>query len=328
MIVALSLLVATALGVFLSLVAEKTWIAGDGLLALLLSVSLLLSIFINMGVETLRDDVFVTIPAEEDVICILVNKEDPAKKVEDLKTYTFGIMEETDFAESEGMLQVLNEQYGMQCQVKTYTDLCEMLRALLEGTEIQATIFNPVYLSIASDMMDGENLQSKLRYVFYRTISELPGLMPPTTDPTTEPTVEPVDPQTGLEPFALYITGIDGGYSIASKSNSDVNIIVVVNPKEKQVMLLSTPRDYYIQMPVKGELQPDKLAHCGCYGIETSMETLENLYNIDLNYYFKVNFAGFQNIINALGGITVYSDHSFTFKENGYKIVIREAPKA
>ena len=298
LLIGLGLAVITGLGVLLALGVKKLWIVGDGLLALLLAGSLTVGILVNMGVETLRDDVFVTLPVEEDIICVMVNEEDPAKKAEDLGDYTFGIMAETDLAESEGMLS-----------------------ALLEGEEIQAAIFNPVYLSIASDMMDGTDLTSKLKSVFYLPIEALPGQTEPSTDATTKPTVDTTDPQEGVEPFAVYITGIDGGYSLASKSNADVNILVVVNPKEKQVMLLNTPRDYYIEMPVKDEWQPDKLSHCGCYGIDVSMQALEKLYGISIKHYFKVNFNGFQNIINALGGITVYSDYSYTFKENGYKIV-------
>ncbi len=329
---ALSLTALTALGVFLALGVKKLGLVGNVLLAILLGFSLTLSIFVSMGVQALRNDVFVKLPVEEDIVCILVKKDDPAQKVEDLGAYTFGIMEETDLEKSQGMLQILTEQYGFDCKVKTYADLSIMLTELLAGTEIQAAIFDPVYMFLTSDVMEEMDPQSKLKPVFYVDAEDLPAQTEPTTEPTTEPPTEPTtepttepiteptEPRDEVAPFAMYITGIDGNYSLSAKSNSDVNIIVVVNPKEKQVMLLNTPRDYYIQMPVKGELQPDKLTHCGCYGIDVSMGALENLYGIDLKYYFKVNFRGFKKIIDALGGITVYSEHSY-IKGNGFKIV-------
>ena len=50
---------------------------------------------------------------------------------------------------------------------------------------------------------------------------------------------------------------------------------------------------------------PDKLTHAGIYGVNVCMDTLDMLYDIDINYYFRLNFAGFEQIIDALGGVTV-----------------------
>ena len=56
----------------------------------------------------------------------------------------------------------------------------------------------------------------------------------------------------------------------------------------------------------------DKLTHAGLYGIGCSMGTLEQIYNVDLNYYVRINFSGFQKIIDKLGGVDVYSQYDFT----------------
>ena len=93
------------------------------------------------------------------------------------------------------------------------------------------------------------------------------------------------------KPFNLYISGIDVDGPITTTSRSDVNIIVSVNPKEHKILLTTTPRDYYITIPGVSGDQRDKLTHAGIYGIETSVATLENLYNVDISYYDKVNFS-------------------------------------
>jgi len=301
-------------GALVALKAKKFWVCGNVLLALLAVISIVLSVFVQMGVQALRDDVFVKLPKDEDLMCVLVDKDDPAKTLADIQNYTTGIVEDADSAETEAFLQVLREQHGFAGEIKYYTMQDEMFTALMEGTEIQAVILNPVYLAPLSEMMEVE-LHKELRDVFYLPIDQLPMETEPPTEAPTEP---PVDPG---EPFAVYITGVDGYKTELSNRNSDVNIIVVINPKEKQIMLLNTPRDYYIQLPINGKLQPDKLTHAGAFGVNKSIGALETLYDIDISYYFKVNFVGFRNIIDALGGVRVWSDYSFTFKETGHKIV-------
>ncbi len=112
------------------------------------------------------------------------------------------------------------------------------------------------------------------------------------------------------EPFVVYLSGVDTRGDLTEKARSDVNIIAAVNPKTKQVVLINTPRDYYVDLA--GTNSKDKLTHAGLYGVQTSMDTLGNLYGVDVQHYIRINFAGFINIVDALGGVDVYSDQAFT----------------
>ena len=113
------------------------------------------------------------------------------------------------------------------------------------------------------------------------------------------------------KPFTIYVSGIDTYGKISSVSRSDVNMLVTVNPETKQVLLTSIPRDYYVQLHnIRGK--KDKLTHAGMYGVDMSIATIEDLLDIDINYYVKVNFTSLIDIVNALDGITVYSDYTFT----------------
>ncbi len=112
------------------------------------------------------------------------------------------------------------------------------------------------------------------------------------------------------ESFVVYLSGVDTRGELTEDARSDVNILAVVNPVTKRVALVNTPRDYYVDLA--GTDSKDKLTHAGLYGVETSMETLGNLYGIQVDYYVRINFAGFIDIVDAMDGIDVYSDYTFT----------------
>ncbi len=113
------------------------------------------------------------------------------------------------------------------------------------------------------------------------------------------------------EPFLVYLSGVDSRGDLNEKSRSDVNIIAAVNPVTKQVVLVNTPRDYYV--PLAGhDGAMDKLTHAGLYGVDCSMQTLGGLYGVQIPYYLKMDFEGFIGIIDALGGIDVTVDEGFT----------------
>lgn len=116
-------------------------------------------------------------------------------------------------------------------------------------------------------------------------------------------------------PFVVYLSGSDAEGSINKVSRSDVNLLAVVNPKKGKIILINTPRDYYVTLASKNA--KDKLTHAGIYGIEESALTLAALYEVDVNYYARVNFTSFVKIIDALNGIEV--DSKFSFSYDGYK---------
>ena len=113
-----------------------------------------------------------------------------------------------------------------------------------------------------------------------------------------------------IEPFVVYLSGVDTRGELTENARSDVNILAVVNPETKQVALINTPRDYYVDLA--GTSSKDKLTHAGMYGVHTSMDTLGNLYGVEVDHFVRINFAGFIRIVDAIGGVDVYSDQAFT----------------
>ena len=86
------------------------------------------------------------------------------------------------------------------------------------------------------------------------------------------------------KPYVLYISGIDTAGKISTVSRSDVNILMVVNPAKHSILLVNTPRDYYVQLHGTTGLR-DKLTHAGVYGVDMSVKTLEDLYSINSALY-------------------------------------------
>ena len=110
--------------------------------------------------------------------------------------------------------------------------------------------------------------------------------------------------------FNVYISGIDTSGTISNVSRSDANIIATVNTNTHEILLTSIPRDYYVTLHSKGA--KDKLTHSGIYGINETVTTVEDLLDIDINYYVRVNFTTVIKLVDTLGGIQVYSDYDFT----------------
>lgn len=121
------------------------------------------------------------------------------------------------------------------------------------------------------------------------------------------------------EPFIVYLGGSDTRSGKLTKGRNDVNILAVINPNTQQLLLVNTPRDYYVSNPA-GNGAKDKLSHCGLYGLENAKEALSQLYDVPIAYGAVINFKGFEALIDALGGVTVYSDTAFTTTVGGYMI--------
>ncbi len=239
-----------------------------------------------------------------DVINIYVMKADAAKDINDAKDYTFGIMGVYDRTNTDKTLVKIKELVGKEVSTKEYEGYLQLVQALYDG-EVEAIILNEAYIAQITDNEEYASFEIVTK-ILHNESHE------------TELDVD-TDKNVNDNTFALYLSGIDIRGKITNTSRSDVNIIAIVNPDTKQILLINTPRDYYVPLSIS-EGVGDKLTHAGIYGVDVSMETLEMLYDMELDYYFRVNFTGFEKVIDALGGVEVYSEYSFRTSESNYKI--------
>lgn len=257
-----------------------------------------------------------------DNMVVAVLDTDDAETLWDATTYTFGVDgSENVLWYSTTMVTEINTQLTTTIETIEYDNLSAELLAL-QNEEINAIIFNEAYLSIIEEQ--DPDLVENLRIIFEYGIELDLNLNDSLQDTEEEEDVEVEDTEeeedvivTESNAFAIYISGIDTYGSITTTSRSDVNIIAVVNPDTEQILLVTTPRDYYVTLPgITGD-SADKLTHAGIYGIDVSMNTLGALYDIEFDYYARVNFSSLVGMVNALGGISVYSSSSFWISANG-----------
>ena len=119
--------------------------------------------------------------------------------------------------------------------------------------------------------------------------------------------------------FNVYITGIDQ-WTVEKGEDlerSDVNMIMTINPKTRKIALTSIPRDAYVPLHRTGTM--DKLTHTGIYGVDETLNTIKDWTGIDMNYYVKVNFSACVHIVDAMGGVDVYSPVAFDSAISKYK---------
>ena len=234
--------------------------------------------------------------AEKQTIDIIVLKDNEASSIEDAVGYTFGVLENAD---QENTAEVLKTLSDLNPTSKAYASVPQLADALYDG-EVDAIILNDGYLPILEQTEGYTDFDD-----YTRILKQF--------DFTKE--VAPVVPNESItvEPFVVYCSGIDARNSdVNIQSLSDVNILAVVNPKSRQILLLNTPRDYFLPLSFNGQL--DKLTHAGMYGIDESMRVLDDLYGVETQYYARVNFYGLTKIVDALGGVDVYSEQTFTTK--------------
>ena len=275
----------------LQYVKNKVYIVG-------IVISIILSIFQAIGIVYMlkADKLMADVGGanyKTDNMIVVVKKDNPASNLMDASMYRFGTQTSVDQENTQTMLDNINKALGREVKVEQYGTVQELANALLEG-RVDAAVYNQALDGLITDSI--EDYSDKVRVLYHYGIE-------------TELEQETADVE---EPFNVYISGIDVSGPVATNSRSDVNIIMTVNPNTKKILLTTTPRDYYVQIPdISGE-QRDKLTHAGIYGVDASMRTLEQLYGIDISYYARVNFSSLVKIVDTLGGVDVDSDFEFT----------------
>lgn len=231
-----------------------------------------------------------------DKMVVAVLAEDQAETIEDAAGYDFGVQYVMKGDDVKSTVEAINQELGSDISTVEYNSLNEQAAALHDG-DVQAIIYNDAYTSILEEAFEGYSNAVKIIYS-HEITSALEN---------TASNVKVAD-----DSFTVYISGIDVYGAIETNSRSDVNMIATVNPATHQILLVTTPRDYYVEIPGISGGQKDKLTHAGIYGVDASMATLEALYDTDIDFYARVNFTSLVQMVDALGGVDVVSEQAFT----------------
>ena len=239
-----------------------------------------------------------------DTMVVAVRADDPAENLADAENYKFGVQYSISSDDMKETVAKINEDLGTKIDEVEYKNVNAQAKALHDG-DVDAIIYNEGYKGILEDEFDGYSDKVKIIYT-HHIKTELEDLS--------------IDVDV-TEPFSVYLSGIDVYGEITQNSRSDVNIIATVNPKTRQILLVTTPRDYYVEIPEVSHGQKDKLTHAGIYGVDASIRTLSELYDVEIPFYARVNFTSLIDIVNILGGVDVDSEYEFTTSKAAGKVV-------
>lgn len=286
------------------------------ILSLLLTVACVLGAVVVGQVEgTLSSITDTTVNV---IMNIYVLTEDPAHTVSELENYTLGIVGDPEDTANAPALGQMEAELGAPIATKVYDSPFAMVDGLYAG-QVQAILLDNAYANILEDMEGYGDFSARARLLqSHVSVKEVPTESSETAETTlateTEAAreTETVNKDITNTPFLLYISGNDSRLPLLADGGSDVNILAVINPVDKQVLLINTPRDYFVVNHASGNGSRDKLSLCGLNGIENCIAALNGLYGIDIQYYARINFSGFRTLIDALGGVTVHSDFGFT----------------
>ena len=238
-----------------------------------------------------------------DNMVVAVLADDTAETLEDAASYSFGVQFSQGADNMQSVILDIQNQLGSDINMTEYESVQEQAQALI-SVEVQAIVYNQTYTDLMNETVEGYSDQIKIIYRHeIETKLDFGG--------------SEEDDSLTKAPFTVYISGMDvygdeRDEEGRDSERSDVNIIAVVNPTTHQILLVTTPRDYFVPIPGVSGGMNDKLTHAGTYGIDASMATLGELYETNINYYVRVNFSSLIEIVDILGGVDVYSEVAFS----------------
>lgn len=229
--------------------------------------------------------------AEQEEYYVVVKKNSKYDKIEDLndeRVYTFQV-------EDDVKTEIQNEASIVLKQENNLADIGNKL----VNSDIEAILISSTQYSMLDDEIKDFKANTKVIYTATHKIEKKAEI----SNKNSKNNIE-----NGI--FNVYISGIDTYGNINNVSRSDANILATVNTKTHEVLLTSIPRDYYVTLHSKQA--KDKLTHSGIYGVSETVTTVEDLLNVDINYYVRVNFTTVIKLVDTIGGVDVYSNYNFT----------------
>ncbi len=282
------------------------------LLVFTLLIMLLEIIFLQYGANTLEFIKSINDNGKRiDEYGVYVLKSSKYNDLKDLNEESFGYLSTEDESKMTQVFEKIDSQIDFSYHKDNEQD--EMLSKFQKGT----------YAAIIMEVSREDILKEDDNEV-YKQLKKVDSFKIETTVKTIKSSKDITK-----DTFFMYISGIDTSGSVQNKARSDVNLIIGVNPRTKNILMVSTPRDYYVKLHSKGMM--DKLTHSGIYGVEESLHTLEDLYDEKIDYYARVNFTSFISIVNSLEGIEVNVPKSFceqnSKREFGDKLICLQKGK-
>ncbi|MBE6157903.1 MAG: PASTA domain-containing protein [Firmicutes bacterium] len=231
---------------------------------------------------------------------ITMSKND-ATKIDDIKDYKIGILSDKKSAEGYIIPQEIIKKYDLKDnnKIKKYDDYSSML-ADLYASDLDAMFVPSGYVSMFSSITGYEDIEHDTKIIISK---EKKMRKSDSSSIETESSGKSIK-----EPFTILLMGIDSTDEVLGKNaiaNGDTLILITFNPKTLNATMLSIPRDSYVPIACWPDKAENKITHAAGYGTDCMINTIEEFFDVNIDYYAKINFKGLVKLVDAVGGVDV-----------------------
>ena len=258
---------------------------------------------------------------------LVVMSDNAAKDVDDVKDYTIGILKDKDSPDGYIIPQEMIKENNLDDdnELKKYDDYSTMLVDLYAG-EVDAIFITDNYVDMFSGITGYEDVKTDTKIILSKDKKMKKA---DTSDQELASSGKSLD-----EPFTILLMGIDSTDEVLEKNaiaNGDTLILITFNPKTLNATMLSIPRDSYVPIACWSDKAENKITHAAGYGTDCMMNTIEEYFGINIDYYAKINFKGLVKLVDAVGGVDVNVDASQTLctddSSRGGEVCINPGPQ-
>lgn len=232
---------------------------------------------------------------------LVVMSDDKAEKIKDIKNYTIGILKDKTSPEGYIIPREIIKENNLEDynNIKKYDNYSSMI-ADLYSKDIEAVFLSSDYTSMFSSISNYETIKEDTKVILKKE-KKMAKI-------STSKKEQGSAGKKITEPFTILLMGVDStdeGLSKNTVANGDSLILITFNPKTLNATMLSIPRDSYVPIACWSNKAENKITHAAAYGTDCMMKTIENYFDIDIDYYAKINFKGLVHLVDAVGGIDV-----------------------
>ena len=229
-----------------------------------------------------------------------------AHKIEDIKNYKIAILDDEKSPEGYIIPQEIVSEYNLndENQLVKYSDYSTMVVDLY-ADEIDAMLISSGYVEMFEVITGYENIATDTKVIVHKEKD-----MKKTE--TSEKEIASAN-KSVTEPFTILLMGIDSTAEVLTKNAvacGDTLILITFNPKTLNATMVSIPRDSYLPIACWPGKDENKITHAAAYGNDCMMNTIQDFFGINIDYYAKINFKGLVKLVDAVGGVEVDVPHT------------------
>lgn len=232
---------------------------------------------------------------------LIVMSDNSAESVDDITDYTIGMLSDKDSPDGYIIPQEMIDENNLEDdnEIKEYDDYSTMLVDLYAG-EVDALFITDNYIDMFSNVTGYEDVATDTKVILSK---DKRMRKTDTSESERESSGKSI-----TEPFTILLMGIDSTDEVLSKNaiaNGDTLILITFNPKTLNATMISIPRDTYVPIACWSDKAENKITHAAGYGTDCMMQTIEDYFGINIDYYAKINFKGLVKLVDAVGGVDI-----------------------